>query len=267
MQKRDPALEWRLEQALQVAWARMTWDASARLYDIKLSIEGAECAAPGPVLLLPRHSSLLDTLLPLLAVAAPLDMRLRYVAKRELLWDPMLDALGHRWPTAFVRRGTHDPRELEHIAHLVDDIGDRDAVVIFPEGTRFSADKRARILDKFRDQPERLQRAQRLRRVLPPHLGGVRALLDRNAALDVVFFAHTGLEGANHFQDLMTGSLIGTTVQGKLWRVSRSSIPTEEREQATWLQAQWERVDRWVADHSIPAPDGDCASPSRIGGS
>jgi hypothetical protein len=235
-----------LDQALQVTWSRVTWEASAGLYGMTLSVEGAEEATPGPVLLLPRHASLIDTLLPLVIVAGPLGMRLRYVMKRELLWDPMLDALGHRWPTAFVRRGTHDPRELEHLTRLLDDLDDNDAIVLFPEGTRFSEAKRARILDGLRDDPERLARARRLRHVLPPHPAGVCALLARRPDLDVVFLAHTGLEGASHFEDLMAGALIGSSVHARLWRVPRAQIPDAPDAQRAWLIDQWERVDRWV---------------------
>ena len=41
-------------------------------------------------------------------LSRPHGVRLRYVLKRELLWDPCLDIVGHRLPNAFVRRGSRD---------------------------------------------------------------------------------------------------------------------------------------------------------------
>lgn len=244
----EPLRERDFEQMLQVLWAQATWSASTKLYGMDLSVDEAECIAPGPVLILPRHASLVDTLLPLV-IAGPKRVRLRYVMKRELLWDPILDALGHRWPTAFVRRGAHDPRELQHVARLLDDLGHHDGIVLFPEGTRFSTSKRNRIIERLRNQPARLARAQRLRHVLPPHPGGIRALLRSNRDLDVVFLAHTGLEGANHFADLMSGTLIGSHIRARLWRVTRSHIPDDPDDQLEWLQDQWEKVDDWIDEH------------------
>jgi 1-acyl-sn-glycerol-3-phosphate acyltransferase len=246
-----PDRERALEQRLQAWWGNASWTATKRLYRMDLHICGDDCLAPGPVLLLCRHTSLLDTLLPLL-VASRHDMGLRYVMKRELLWDPCLDAIGHRWPTAFVRRGHHDPLEVEHVAHLADGVGEHDGIVLYPEGTRFSPEKRARSLEAIRAaQPARYERASRLRHVLPPHPGGPLALLDRAPNLDVVFFAHVGLEGANHFEDLWDGALLDAQVQVELWRVRHADVPRGAEARVAWLDQQWTRMDDWVAAHRL----------------
>jgi 1-acyl-sn-glycerol-3-phosphate acyltransferase len=245
-----PERERRLEEWLQVEWAELSWAVSQRLYDMRLIVDGDECVEPGPVLVLSRHASLIDTLLPLLIVSARHGLRLRYVMKRELLWDPIIDALGHRWPTAFVRRGTGDPREVAHVLHLLDDLGPGDGIVLFPEGTRFSAEKRARVLAALeRAHPDAFERALRLRHVLPPHPSGPLALLSHAPALDVVFCAHTGLEGASHFSDLLQGSLLGRVVRVHFWRVRRADIPDEHDAQWAWLFDEWQRVDRWIDVH------------------
>lgn len=244
----DGHREEELERRLQSLWARATWGACGRVYGMTLEVEGAECATEGPVLLLPRHSSLIDTLLPLVLLSKEPGLRLRYVMKRELLWDPVLDALGHRWPTAFVRRGTRDPAELSKVVHLADGLRKRDAIVLFPEGTRYSDEKREHILDTLRtSDPERFESARRLKHLLPPHPSGVLALLDA-APVDPVFVAHTGLEGANHFEDLLQGTLVGARVMVKMWRVPRSEIPEAQAARVTWLNEQWQRVDDWIEE-------------------
>jgi 1-acyl-sn-glycerol-3-phosphate acyltransferase len=251
----SPERELAMEHKLQNAWAHLTWELCAHLYQLDLEVHGTEQASPGPVLILPRHASLVDTLLPLLLISREEGLRLRYVMKRELLWDPVLDAIGHRWPTAFVRRGTRSAHEIEHVLHLADELGASDAIVLFPEGTRFSSEKRQHILDGLRSNPERFEKARRLRHVLPPHGGGVLALLDA-LDMDVVFIAHTGLEGANHFEDLLAGSLIGAKVKVEMWRVSHQDIPTGSSARIAWLEEQWLKVDRWIEEHRR---EGACA--------
>jgi hypothetical protein len=121
-----------------------------------------------------------------------------------------------------------------------------------PEGTRFSDAKRARILSSLRHtHPEAYARGVRLRHVLPPHPSGLLALLAHAPALDVVFCAHTGLEGASQFRDLLAGSLLGRIVRVQLWRVRRAEIPAERDAQLMWLQDQWERVDRWIGANEV----------------
>jgi 1-acyl-sn-glycerol-3-phosphate acyltransferase len=247
----DAGRERRLEQRLQVWWAKTMWWAAARLYRLRLEIEGEDAVEPGPLLVLSRHTSLIDTLIPMVVLAARRGIRLRYVMKRELLWDPCLDAFGHRWPTAFVRRGTGDRREIAHVLALLEGLGARDAIVMFPEGTRFSAEKQARIRSSLqRRHPDEYERALRLRHVLPPHAGGPLALLAAAPRLDVVFCAHTGLEGACHLLDLMSGALLGRTVRVQLRRVDRDQIPAERAAQLAWLADQWAQVDRWVGAHA-----------------
>lgn len=245
----DPARERRLMNRVQVWWASVVWAASVRVFSMRLVVSGRDAAIPGPVVVLARHASIIDTLLPLV-ILGNLGLRLRYVMKRELLRDPLIDALGHRWPHAFIRRGTRDPHQIEHVARLLDDLGATDAVVLYPEGTRFTPDKRAKILASLRTaHPEAYARARRLRNLLPPHPAGSLTLLARPDAPDVVLFAHTGLERANHFKDLLAGSLVGATVEVAMWRVSRADIPRTEDAALSWLEDQWERIDCWIDAH------------------
>ena len=67
---------------------------------------------PAPILVVSRHASLIDTLLPGRYVTQPFGIRLRYVLKSELLVDPALDIAGNRLPNVFVDRGGDTDREL-----------------------------------------------------------------------------------------------------------------------------------------------------------
>ena len=235
--------------ALQRWWATTLFDTARRIYGMGLEVEGGELAAPGPLLLFPRHASVVDTLLPAALVSAPRGLRLRYVLKRELLADPCLDVVGNRLPNAFVRRGSEDSeRESAAVAALGRGLGRDDGVLLYPEGTRASAEKRARVLERLRAAGDaaRLARAERLRHLLPPRRGGPLALLDAAPEADVVFCAHTGLEGAARLGDLFRGALVGATLRVRFWRVARAEVPGERAARAAWLDAWWERLDAWV---------------------
>ena len=132
----------------------------------------------------------------------------------------------------------------------MDDLGPRDGVAIYPEGTRFTPSKRERILAKLatRAEPDLLARARRLQHVLPPHVGGPLGLLERNRGADVVLCAHTGLEAAGSPSDLLGGQLVGTTVRVRFWRVPHADIPREKGARVSWLYQQWQRVDDWLGE-------------------
>jgi len=238
---------------LQCAWARALFGGASRLYGFRVEVEGRETLAPSPFLLFLRHASTADTLLPAVLVSAPLGIRLRYVLKRELLWDPCLDVVGNRLPNLFIDRFSEDSeREIGRVAALAAGLGPGEGVLIYPEGTRFSAEKRARILERLRASGRRdlAARAERLTRVLPPRAGGPLALLDAAPAADVVFCAHTGFEGATSLGALWRGGLVGRRVRVAFWRVPAAQIPAGGDARADWLFAQWERIDVWLAQRS-----------------
>ena len=228
--------------ALQRAWALGLWDVAVGLYQMDVHLDGEDLASPGPVLLLPRHSSLADTLLPV-TLFGPARMRPRYVLKKELLWDPCLDVVGNRVPNAFVQRSGDTENALAGVAALAKDMGQQDAIVLYPEGTRFSPERQARALARL--NPERRERCAAWRHVLPPHHGGVYAALEIRK-MDVVFCAHRGLEPSANALALLNGSMIGQRIDVSLWRVSASQIPAGRAEQALWLDAMWEQMERRV---------------------
>jgi 1-acyl-sn-glycerol-3-phosphate acyltransferase len=247
-----------LAYALQGWWAAALFGAMRFLFRVSLDVEGDEATAPGPVVLMMRHASLADTLLPTVLVLRRHKIRLRYVLKRELLWDPALDVAGNVLPNCFVdRRSTDADAEVEKVAALGEGLGESDGVLIYPEGTRFTEEKRERVIEVLRARfPQLVERAEALRGVLAPRLAGVMALL--KAGTDVVVCAHVGLDGLSHVKRIWRGGLVKVAVKVAFWRIPAAEIPSGEEARIDWLFAQWRRVDDWVCAHRAEP----CAEPA-----
>jgi 1-acyl-sn-glycerol-3-phosphate acyltransferase len=217
-----------------------------------------------PMLLLPRHVSTADTVLPVGIFSVEHGIRLRFVLKEELLWDPCLDIVGNRVPNCFVRRSrsakaaagpalveaaqkskAQSAAELERVRMLGRDMKPGDGVLIYPEGTRFTQGKRRALLEKA--SPELRGRVERFLRVLPPVPGGTLALLDGTLpGVDIWFCGHVGYEAAGSFKELINGGLIGKVVKIHLWKRRGEEVPADAVGRLAWLDAEWEKMDRWV---------------------
>ena len=105
--------------------------------------------------------------------------------------------------------------EVAKVAALADDLTETEGILIYPEGTRFSAERRLRALERIADVVSRaeLDRMRAWTHLLPPRLGGPLALLARNPGRDLVFCAHTGFEGASHFKSLINGAWVGAHIR------------------------------------------------------
>jgi 1-acyl-sn-glycerol-3-phosphate acyltransferase len=222
-----------------------------RIYGMTIVLDNIECCAPGPILLLSRHASVLDTIMPIKLLGQALGMGMRIVQKSELMWNPVVDVASHRMPRAFIKRGSGDiDSQIGHMKHLLQGIDETDALVVFPEGSRFSEEKKARIIDKLaQSNPIAADRARRLRAVLPIRPAGTTALIDARPDMDVVFLAHTGLEGANKLEDFVAGALYKQKVHMKFWRVAAHDIPKDPDERIAWLHEEWSKVDQWICEN------------------
>jgi hypothetical protein len=243
----------RMNFRLQCWWATVLLQGACRLLGLRLVVDGEPAISRGPFVVFSRHCSIGDAFIPAAVISGRHGIRLRYVMKRELLWDPCLDVVGNRLPNCFIERGLGDgPREGAAIGRLMDDLGMHDGVLIYPEGTFFEPEQRQRALARLaRVGPPALHaKGWRLRYVLPPRLSGALKLLARNQGADAVFCAHAGLEGADSFRALLRGSLLGRTVRVAFWRVPFAEIPSQPEAQAEWLFDQWADVDRWIAQNA-----------------
>ena len=201
--------------------------------------------APGPIVVLMRHASIVDNLLPALFVAAPHGLRLRYVLKRELLSDPSIDIAGLRLPNCFVLRGA-------------DDGGGRGRPRARARGRARPVGGRAHLPGRERGSPrrsgcaiERVPQAAELKHVLPPRPGGTLAVLETGA--DVVVCAHHGLDGFASIGDLWRGGLVRRTVRIRFQPLPRR-LPAGDREGRTaWLWQRWHEVDDWIGAQGAAA--------------
>jgi len=203
------------------------------------------------VIVISRHASLVDTLLPAQFIARRNGMRLRYVLKKELLLDPALDIAGSRLPNVFIDRASREATERQQIKLLAEGLGPGDGVLIYPEGTRFDEAKLKRYQHRHRGaEPGSIHGlASRYRRVLPPRPGGTLSLLEAGDA-DVVIFAHRGLEGLAKVRDIWRGDLVGSQIDIAVWRVPRAQIPQLRAERVEWLFRLWAEVDDWVCSEN-----------------
>ncbi len=243
-------LSLRLTYRLQAWWAAILLGTIRVLFSVRFRVEGDEVVRPGPVIVMMRHASMADTLLPNALVTRRHGIFLRYVLKRELLIDPALDLAGNRLINYFVdRRSTDGDTEVRAVRALTIGLTESEGVLIYPEGTRFSRDRRERIIARLEERdPQLAARAARLRHVLPPRLGGSLALLDSHTPADLVFVTHVGLDGLARIEDLWEGGLIGASVEIAFWRVSHTEMPTGREARIDWLFGQWEKVDAWIDD-------------------
>jgi 1-acyl-sn-glycerol-3-phosphate acyltransferase len=236
-------LDWNF--ALQRWWANALAGGCRKLFGLRLEVEGTDELTRGPIIVLARHVSVADSLLPAFFIANPNGLRLRYVLKRQLLWDPCLDIVGNRLPNCFVRR---DAGEAHVVNRLMSQLTRRDGVMIFPEGTRFTVAKRAAILERLKAKGDLhlYEKASRLKHTLPPRLGGALNLLERNENADVIFCAHAGFDGVRDLRDFLNGSLIDRIVRVRFRRIPFAEIPKTRAEQVDWLLDRWKEIDDWI---------------------
>lgn len=238
---------------LQQWWTGALFASAQRIYQLRLEVTGDHIER-GPIIVFMRHTSLADTMLPAALFSRQQGLMLRYVLKRELLWDPCIDIVGNRIPNAFVERGTGNiSGGVEVVQRLMNGLTERDGILIYPEGTRFTPEKLQKALARLQQgSGARLHaKASKLQNVLPPRLGGPLAILELNENADAVFCAHVGLESAVTASDLLSGNLVGQTIRAHFWRVPFADIPRDREAQTDWLYEQWAKVDEWVGRQNL----------------
>jgi 1-acyl-sn-glycerol-3-phosphate acyltransferase len=232
-----------LNQHIQYWWAGGLLRLGVKIYDLDIQIHGVEAIEGPSALLIARHTSIGDTVLPMLYFAEHRGEGLRYILKQELTIMPCLDIAGHRLPNLFVdRSGIDTEAELRAVRKLTQAASAQESVLIYPEGTRFTPEKQQRLLET---KPQLREQLQRWPNLLPPKLGGVSAMLDANPGKDVVFLAHTGFEGSASLHDLVNGSWRRQKVRLHFWRIAYPDIPADHQ---TFIFSNWDTMQKIVSE-------------------
>lgn len=202
-----------------------------------------------PALILSRHAGPGDSMLLMDFLVSGYKRRPRIVLKDFLQWDPAVDVMLNRIPSAFVPVGRKGGESLiRSIRDLAGGMEKDDAFVIFPEGANYTEGRHAHAIRKLREigRPELAERAEHLQVTLPPRTAGVQAALD--AAPDdggVFFIGHAGLEAFLTPGDIWRAMPIGTTIAAKTWFVPAEELP-EPTDLEQWLYDMWSQIDQWI---------------------
>ena len=241
---------------LQCHWASVLFWSARRIYRLRLEIDGEESVHRGPLIVIGRHVSPVDNLIPAVFVSARHGLQLRWVINRWLLRDPCLDIVGSRLPNVFVEAGRDEPGgQAARVGTLAEGLGPNDGILIYPEGALFSTGRRARLITRLAaTDPEASRKAAALQNLLAPRTGGVIAALAAAPEADVVVCSHTGLESAASYRAFTSGELVGARVRIQFRRIARQSIPLDATGQAEWLWRTWAEIDRWIATADSPPP-------------
>jgi 1-acyl-sn-glycerol-3-phosphate acyltransferase len=219
--------------------------------------EAAPQASPGPVIVLSRHAGPGDAFLLVYALLAYAGRRPLPVLKNTLALDPWIDVLIGRVPHCFIRP---DPlagdRAAAQISDLAAGMGQRDALVLFPEGGNFTAGRRLRAIGRLRrrGQPKRASQATQLEHVLPPRPAGTLAAIRAAPHADVVFVAHTGLDHMDSAATVWNGIPLDRPLRVTWWRVPARSVPADQEAVTQWLFTQWAQIDAWISRRRAARP-------------
>lgn len=208
----------------------------------------------GPLIVCGRHGGVGGAFLLAQILLSEHGRLPRAVLKQTLSWDPLIDALLSRIPHAFIDPQPGDEgATAARIGALARGMNADEALLIFPEGGNFTPRRRIHAIRRLlrRGLTEAAVHAARLRNVLPPHPDGLFAAIDAAPESDVVFVAHTGLEHLQSATDLWRALPLRLPVVYTWWSVMAAEVPEPESARVGWLEEQWSRIDRWVAEHRL----------------
>ena len=206
---------------VQAWWATSLLRSAGRLLGVRVawdSVDGIESIPDDRFILLSRHASMADALLPAALVAGRLDRFVHYVIKRELRFDPNIDLFGTRLGNYFVERGADTEREAQSIRRLAEQALPGSALVIFPEGTYSTEATRRRVRESLeaRGETELATLACSLDALLPPRPAGTLALLAGRPEADVVIVGHVGPGGGGQPAGTSTTAAAGAAGRAPL---------------------------------------------------
>jgi 1-acyl-sn-glycerol-3-phosphate acyltransferase len=234
------------------------YDVATRAARVELTVVESDAAESllsrreRPLLVFSTHSGEGDSPLVLHQLVCRHERRPRIVLHEALRMDPLIDLLGSRLPNRFV-----DPRggdtEVE-IAAMSRGLGAEDAVLIFPEGGNFTAERRARGIQRLEQagHHEEAAWARGMRHLQAPRPGGALAALESAPEADIVFAAHVGFPRS--FGEVWRLLPADQRVELRLWHAAAADVPAGREERIDWLFGWWCTLDAWVDERVTPGP-------------
>ncbi len=241
---------------IQEAWVGSLFRWAGRLLNVSVSLPEAESVPEGKIVVLSRHASMIDAVIPAHHFASRLHRPIHYVLKRELRWLPSIDIYGHRLGNHFIDRTGNTESEVAAIIELIESAEPNAGIVIFPEGTYATPAARDRVLASLerKGDAELLEFAKQLRYLLPPKPAGALALLRRTK--DVVIFGHVGLEGVAELQGLRRNLPAKRPILTQTWSFQIADLPDLDEARIAWLRDHWLALDAWVGDQHAAGGNG-----------
>jgi 1-acyl-sn-glycerol-3-phosphate acyltransferase len=214
-------------------------------------------ATPGrPLVVLSRHAGPGDSFLLAHALLTLAHRRPRIVLKDALRLDPAIDLIISRLPHSFVSQepngGEIATREIKQIAGTM---GPTDALLVFPEGGKFTPRRRLRVIASLRRKglARASEQARRLHNVLPAKPAGVFTAIDAAPHAELVFLAHTGLDHIQSVRQTWQGIPLTHPVEVTWWTIPAERVPSDEDARLRWLAGNWAEMDAWISRTQPPA--------------
>jgi 1-acyl-sn-glycerol-3-phosphate acyltransferase len=247
--------------------------AAERLFALRLVTDGdswspLDDGVPGStnaMVVLSRHAGPGDSFLLVNTLMNRDHLRQPRIVLKDLLqWDPLIDVYLNRLPNHFVAAGPGSD-SARAIGDLARDLGEEDALLIFPEGANFTPRRRVRAIERLRNRglASAARRAEALQHVLPPRPAGVAAALTAAPHADVVLVVHTGLDHLRSVRDLWRALPMDKTLHLRWWFVPAAEVPRGEAELTDWLYSWWTTIDDWISTTSAAGELGERAGRGR----
>jgi hypothetical protein len=236
-------------------WLKRISRAAGRFFLLRIEIEDPPARKAGPVLVFSRHAGPGNSLMLVGTLMIGYRRFPRIVVLAKLQWDPFFDIIGNRLPNRFIR---HDPSERDRSLRVISELAagttGQGAFVLFPEGRDFTTALRTRAIASLRKKGlhRHADKAELMRRMLPPRHGGVMAAVNAAPDADVVFVAHTVLEDVGEFGELWRRIPFERPVAARYWRIPAAEVPREQEALIEWLYSWWARIDEWIDDRIDP---------------
>jgi 1-acyl-sn-glycerol-3-phosphate acyltransferase len=235
-------------------WLSSLMGITGRLVGIRVLIQDRQPPRNGPVLVFSRHAGPWDSFLLAHTLGEEYHRHARVVMKAAMQWSPAVDLIGNRLPNRFIRRGgPRGKHAIEAIEELAGNLGDHDALVLFPEGGNFTERRRLAAIQRLIDDGhlDQVGEAVRLTNLIAPRPAGVMAAMRSAPGADVVFVAHTGLEPLTSLAELWRRVPLRSPLIGRYWRLPPGDVPSSAPERIDWLYEWWERIDTWIDEQRL----------------